>query len=68
LYSQANRPRVKEENPESAFGEIVSLQRAVVVLLIAACGMRCSTDLCKWKKVASTRRGAVCCRGGGVND
>jgi hypothetical protein len=47
LYSQANRPRVKEENPESAFGEIVSLQSAamVMVLLIAACGMRGSTDL-----------------------
>jgi hypothetical protein len=24
LYSQANRPRVKEENPDAAFGDIVS--------------------------------------------
>jgi hypothetical protein len=65
LYSQANRPRVKEENPESAFGEIVSLQRAVVVLLIAACGMRLFDGS---EHVEKSGRGTTWYRGGGVND
>ena len=26
LYSQGNRPRVKEENPEASFGEVVSVK------------------------------------------
>jgi hypothetical protein len=36
LYSQANRPRVKEENPEAAFGEIVSRvsTRVLIALLL----------------------------------
>ena len=26
LYSKGNRPRVKEENPEASFGEVVSVK------------------------------------------
>ena len=38
LYSQANRTRVKDENPSASFGEIVSLEfndyMIVICLLI----------------------------------
>ena len=34
LYSNANRPRVKEENPESTFGDVVSYIRNAVSFII----------------------------------
>ena len=35
LYSNANRSRIKEENPEAKFGDIVSLYNCFVCFLIA---------------------------------
>lgn len=50
--SQANRSRVKEENPEVSFGEVVSVMRAthcrdgsVLVFVLAKCGLVGIRDL-----------------------
>jgi hypothetical protein len=54
LYSQANRARVKEENPSASFGEIVSL--ACYNLFICCCcyAISCVIDLSRFDGIVET--------------